>query len=95
LLLSASSSSSPIEEDVKPVTTHERAVRPILQPDIIEAIMDVCQQEESYGTMALLGLFSKRHHSFVQPRLRRIRKRVVLHLDEFLWRDKKNDKNIE
>lgn len=65
------------------------------RPDILEAIMDVCLEGKSYGTLASLALFSKHHHSIVQPRLRRLRKRIVLNLDNFSWRDEDNDQNVE
>lgn len=71
------------------------AHRPIGHPDILDAIMDVCEESKSYGVISLLAAISKHHHSAVQPRLRRIRKRIVLNLDDFHWRDKENDKNME
>jgi hypothetical protein len=73
----------------------EHVYRTIGQPDILEAIMDVCQQEKSYGTIALLASISKHHQSIVQPRLTRLKKRIVLNLDEFYFRNKDNDENIE
>lgn len=71
------------------------ALCPIGHPDILDAIMDVCQAQQAYGTLALFALISKHHHSIVQPRLRRIRKRVVLHLDDYHLRNRDNDSNIQ
>lgn len=68
---------------------------PIGQADILDAIMNVCEQEKSYGTMSLLASISKHHRSIVQPRLKRTKKRIVLDLEDFHFRDKGNDKNIE
>jgi hypothetical protein len=42
-----------------------------------------------------MALFSKHHNAAVQPRLNRIRKRIVLDLDAYEWRDEDNDKNIQ
>jgi hypothetical protein len=64
-------------------------------PDILDAIMDICQAQQAYGTIALFALISKHHYSIVQPRLRRIRKRVVLNLEDYHWRDRENDNNIQ
>lgn len=68
---------------------------PFEHPDILDAIMDVCQEVKAYGTIALLGSISKHHRTVVQPRLKRIKAKVVLNLDDFQWRDKTNDVNVE
>jgi hypothetical protein len=75
--------------------TSEPGDTPSSHPDILEAIMDVCETAKLYGTIALIGSLSKHHRSVVQPRLARIKKRVVLSLDDYWWRDRDNDKNIE
>jgi hypothetical protein len=67
----------------------------IIQLDILEVIVDICEAEKAYGTIRRMALISKHHRAIVQPRLDRIRKRVVLRLDDYQWRDKGNDRNIE
>ena len=69
--------------------------RPLGQLDIIECIIDICEAEKSYRAIVLLALMSKHHHAIVKARLERFKKRVVLDLDEFEWRNKENDKNVE
>lgn len=54
------------------------AHRPIELPDILDAIIDVCQVDSAYGTIELLGSLSKHHRVIVQPRLKRIKAMVVL-----------------
>lgn len=66
------------------------AHRPIGHQDILDTIMDICEAEKAYGTIALFASISQLHHELVGPRLRRIKKRVVLNLDEYRWED--NDK---
>lgn len=68
---------------------------PFHRSDILDAIMDLCEEDKSYGTIALLGSLSKHHRGIVQPRLKRIKETVVLDLDDFAWRNKENDQNIE
>lgn len=62
---------------------------------ILDVIGDLCEADKSYGTMALFSLISKHHHGIFQSRLRRIKKRFVLDLDEIEWGKKDNDANIE
>jgi hypothetical protein len=69
--------------------------RPISHSDILEVIVDVCEAEKAYRTISLFALMSKHHHNIIQPRLSRIKKRVVLDLDEIEWRNNDNDPNIE
>jgi hypothetical protein len=76
-------------------TSIHHAHRPIGHPDILDAIIDICKEERRYNTIMLIALMSKHHHAIVRPHLKRIRKRVVLDLNEFAWRDKENDSNIE
>jgi hypothetical protein len=76
-------------------TIQEPVQRPINQLDILDVIMDICEGEKMYGTILLLGMLSKHHRAVAQPRLKRIRKRVVLDLNEFPWRDPANDSNVE
>jgi hypothetical protein len=71
------------------------AHRPIGHHDILDTIMDICEAEKAYGTIALFGSISPHHHELVGPRLRRIRKRVVLILDDYRWEDKDNYGKIE
>lgn len=73
----------------------DQVPHPIDQLDILDVIMDICEGEKLYGTILLLGTLSKHHRAVVQPRLKRIRKRVVLDLNEFPWRDPANDSNVE
>jgi hypothetical protein len=76
-----------------PIVHH--AHRPIGNADIIGVIVDVCKEEKAYGTILLVALMSKHHHAIVQPVLTRIKNRVVLNLDDYVWRNKENDRNIE
>jgi hypothetical protein len=76
-----------------PIIHH--AHRPIGHADIVGVIVDVCKQEKAYGTILLVALMSRHHHAIVQPHLTRIKNRVVLDLDDFAWRNKENDGNIE
>lgn len=71
------------------------AHRPIGHQDIIYTIMDICEAEKSYGTLALLGSISQLHHELVAPRLRRIKKRVVLNLNDYRWDKREKYGNIE
>lgn len=57
--------------------------------------MDICEAEKAYGTIALFASISQHHHELVGTRLRRIRKRVVLDLDEYRWEDRDNYGKIE
>lgn len=63
--------------------------------DILDVIMDICEAEKEYDTIFSMVLLSKQHRAIVQSRLHRIRKRVVLNLDDYQWRDEGNDGNIE
>jgi hypothetical protein len=71
------------------------AYRPIGNADILGVIVDVCKDTKAYGTILLVALMSKHHHAIVQPVLTRIKNRVVLNLDDYAWRNKENDQNIE
>jgi hypothetical protein len=73
----------------------ETGQHPLAQLDILDTVVDICEAEKSYGTILLFALISKHQHGIIKPRLKRIRKRVVLDLDEFEWRNKENDENIE
>lgn len=68
---------------------------PIGHVDILDAIVHICQAEKAYRTISLFALISKHHHRTIQPRLTRIKARVVLDLDDYEWRNKDNDINIE
>lgn len=76
-----------------PVVHH--AHRPIGHPDILDVIMDICKIEKEYGTILLMALISKHHSAIVRPHLKRLKSRIVLNLEDFVWRDKDNDRNIE
>jgi hypothetical protein len=76
-----------------PIVYH--AHRPIEHPDILDVIVEICTQKKAYGTILLFGLLSKHHHAIIQPYLTRIKQRVVLNLDDYAWRNKDNDENIE
>ncbi|KAJ9120330.1 hypothetical protein QFC24_005284 [Naganishia onofrii] len=67
----------------------------INQPDILDTMVDLLWNAKLYGTIVLFASLSKRHRELVQPRLTNLKKRIVLVLDDFVWRDKSNDKNIE
>lgn len=73
----------------------EHVHRPIGQIDILDTIIAVCKGGKQYRTLLLLALMSKHHAAIVRPYLKRIKERVVLDLDEFDFRDKDNDENIE
>lgn len=75
--------------------TSEHVHCPIGHIDVLDVIIDICKDAKQYGTMMLLALMSKHHAAIVRPHLKRIRERVVLDLDEFDFRDKSNDVNIE
>lgn len=55
---------------------------------ILDVIVDICETEKQYGTIFLMALMSQHHRAIVQPQLNRIRKRIVLKLDDYEWRDK-------
>jgi hypothetical protein len=76
-----------------PIIHH--AHRPIGNADVLGVIVNICKEEKAYRTILLVALMSKHHHAIVQPVLTRIKNRVVLDLDDFAWRNKENDGNIE
>lgn len=73
----------------------EHKHRPIGHIDVLDVIIDICKDAKRYGTMLLLALMSEHHAAIVQPHLKRIRERVASDLDEFDFRDRSNDDNIE
>jgi hypothetical protein len=82
----------------KSMTQHEGPIpdrNVINHPDILDTMVDLLWNAKLYGTIVLVASLSKRHRELVQPRLTNLKKRIVLVLDDFVWRDKSNDKNIE
>lgn len=69
--------------------------RIIDHPDILDNMIDLLSDQKAYGTIHRLASLSKYHLDIVQPRMNRLKNRVVLVLDDYIWRDTKNDKNIE
>ncbi|KAJ9092557.1 hypothetical protein QFC21_006788 [Naganishia friedmannii] len=69
--------------------------RILSHPDILDALVDLLVDLKAYGTILRINLLSNFHHDIVQPRLNSLKKRIVLVLDDYLWVDRSNDKNIE
>jgi hypothetical protein len=58
-------------------------VHPLLDhPDIWAGILAVLEEDKSYDAMANLAVQFKQLNTLVRPALKRIRKRVVLDLDD-------------
>lgn len=72
-----------------------RVQKIIAEPGVLAAIMDVCQRSPLYGVISHLARLSKHHRAIVQPRLKKIKKKVVLHMDDYHFRTHRNDKNVE
>lgn len=69
--------------------------RALSTTDIILLISEILRDEKEYATLACFALSSHMHHSAVQPLLAKIKKRIVLDIEDWRWRDRSNDKNIE
>jgi hypothetical protein len=67
----------------------------IRYPDVMQAFLNVCQGDQLYGVIHRLAALSKGLHAAVQPLLRKIKKRIVLDMDDWHFRNKRKDKNIQ
>jgi hypothetical protein len=69
--------------------------RALAIPDIAHSIAAIMEETRMYGTLACFAVSSRFHQSILQPSLKKIKKRIVLNMDDFRWRDRSNDANVE
>jgi hypothetical protein len=69
--------------------------RALLVPGIIHNVVTIMKDEEDYGTLAAFALASRFHHSVLQGVLAKVKKEIVLCMEDFRWRDQGNDENIK
>jgi hypothetical protein len=67
----------------------------INHPDIVHTLLDIMIEQKAYGTASRLRLLSRYHRDVIEGRVTSLKKRVVLVLDDYLCRDRRNDGSVE
>lgn len=69
--------------------------RAFLLPDILSVIAVSLQEAQLYGTLASLALASRTHQGVLQSSVEKVKKKSVLNMEDYRWRDQANDGNVE
>lgn len=68
--------------------------RVLAKLDLLSALAIILETREDYGTLAAFALVNRTVHTVVQPVLAKIKKRIVLVIEDYRWRNPANDGNI-
>jgi hypothetical protein len=76
----------------EPVLTASQRV--LSKSDLVATLAAALEKKESYGTLAAFALADRHVQFVVQPVLAKVKKRIVLVIEDYRWRDPANDGSI-